>query len=274
MLKIGRSYGGVPEMCEEVFRDYRDAGIEAMELSLKKALCETLDYQQVKEWADKYGIELWSYHLPFSPDVDISVTDEKQRVYYVEYLTDLIKKAAAIGINKFVIHPSREPIADEDRPLRMAQSMKSLATLAEVAATCGAVIAVEDLPRTCLGRTAEDMLTLLSADDRLRVCFDTNHLTMDKNANFIRKVGDKIITLHVSDYDQIDEKHWLPGEGQNDWVEIMDELEKIGYSGVFMYEVGTGTPKIITRSRPIELSDFVKNAHSIFNREKPETFLV
>lgn len=274
MLRIGRSYGGVPEICEEVFRDYRDAGIEAMELSLKKALCETLDYQQVKEWADKYGIELWSYHLPFSPDVDISVTDESQRVYYVEYLTELIKKAAAIGIKIFVIHPSREPIADEDRPLRMEQSMKSLATLAEVAASYGAVMAVEDLPRTCLGRTAEDILTLISADDRLRVCFDTNHLTMDKNANFIRKVGDKIITLHVSDYDQIDEKHWLPGEGKNDWVEIMDELDNIGYSGVFMYEVGTGTPKIITRSRPIELNDFIKNAHSIFNREKPETFLI
>jgi len=274
MLKIGISSCFFPTLTEESFKTLRNEGISALELSMKKDACDALDYKQVKEWADKYGVILWSYHLPFAPDIDISVTDEDKRVRFVGYLTSLIKKASDIGIDKFIIHPSREPIADEDRPARMKQSMRSLSELAEFAASCGAVMAVEDLPRTCLGRTAEDMLTLLSADSRLRVCFDTNHLTMDKNARFMEKLGDKIITLHVSDYDLIDEKHWLPGEGQNDWAEIMDGLEKIGYSGVFMYEVGAGKPKIITRSRPIEASDFVKNAHSIFNREKPETFLV
>ena len=274
MLKIGISSCFYPVLTEDSFKELRNEGIYALELSMKKDVCDTVDYDQIKEWADKYGIILWSYHLPFAPNIDISVLDESTRASFVEYLSGLIKKASDIGIDKFVIHPSREPIADEDRPLRMKQSMRSLAELAEFSASCGAVMAVEDLPRTCLGRTAEDMITLLSADDRLRVCFDTNHLTMDNNARFMEKLGDKIITLHVSDYDLIDEKHWLPGEGQNDWAEIMDGLEKIGYSGVFMYEVGAGKPKIITRSRPIEPSDFVKNAHSIFNREKPETFLV
>ena len=40
----------------------------------------------------------------------------------------------------------------------------------------GQVIAVEDLPRTCLGRESSEMLELISVNDKLRVCFDTNHL--------------------------------------------------------------------------------------------------
>ena len=56
-------------------------------------------------------------------------------------------------------------------------------------------------------------MELISADDRLRVCFDTNHLLKESIIDFIYNVGDKIITTHVSDYARENERHWLPGEG-------------------------------------------------------------
>ena len=236
MLKIGISSCFYPVLTEESFKEIRDAGIYALELSLKKDVCDTINYAQIKEWADKYGITLWSYHLPFAPDIDISVLDEDTRVFFVEYLSGLIKKASEIGIDKFVIHPSREPIANEDRPLRMKQSMRSLSELAEFAASCGAVIAVEDLPRTCLGRTAEDILTLISADDRLRVCFDVNHLLREDHAEFVKKVGKYIVTTHISDYDFKDEKHWFPMQGEINWRMLQSALELADYTGPFLYE--------------------------------------
>ena len=72
----------------------------------------------------------------------------------------------------------------------MAASKNSLNELADFAAERGAVIAVEDLPRTCLGNCADEMLEILEANEKLRVCFDTNHLLKDTNGNFLKIVGD------------------------------------------------------------------------------------
>ena len=185
----------------------------------------------------------------------------------IKLYTELIAQAADIGIDKIVIHPSGEPIRQEEREDRMNYAMQSLDLLAEIAHKEGAVIAVEDLPRTCLGNTADNMLRLLSANDKLRVCFDTNHLLHDTNLNFMEKVGDQIVTLHVSDYNFIDEQHWLPGEGLVDWQEIYHTLKKIGYQGIWMYELGLQSTPKITRTRDLTFEDYVRNANEIFKNQ-------
>ena len=77
--------------------------------------------------------------------------------------------------------------------------------------------------------------------------------------NLKLKVGDKIITLHVSDYDFMNERHWLPGEGQNDWQKIIKSLKEVGYTGVWMYEIRFTCPNTILRDRDLSCDDFVKN---------------
>jgi len=264
MYKIGLS-SSLPRLTEEGFKMLRNSGISAIELSMSLEYHKQIKHKEVAELSRRYDIELWSYHLPFFPfeEIDISSLDDNVRQNTIELYTGLIQKASDIGINKFVVHPSGEPIEAEEREERIRYSMQSLDRLAEIAHRHGAVIAVEDLPRTCLGNTADEMLRLLEANDKLRVCFDTNHLLSDNNLNFIKKLSDKIVTLHVSDYDFIDEKHWLPGEGMIDWSAIYSALKSIGYSGVWMYEVGLRS-KTLDRSRALTFEDFVRNANAIF----------
>ena len=76
--------------------------------------------------------------------------------------------------------------------------------------------------------------------------------------------GDKIVTVHVSDYDFINERHWLPGEGKADFYAMLAALDEVGYKGPWLYEIGLETPKSIERERELALSDFVKNANEIF----------
>lgn len=109
-------------------------------------------------------------------------------------------------IKVVVVHPSFEPILPHERWKQAEASKNSLRILAEEAASFGAQIAVECLPRTCLGNSIDSMAKLLSCDGRLRVCFDTNHMLTDTNEAFVRAFGEKIITIHVSDYDRIDER--------------------------------------------------------------------
>jgi sugar phosphate isomerase/epimerase len=204
------------------------AGISATEISLTPEMYPILDHKQVEAYAKKYGVELWSYHLPFHPftELDPSSLDGEIRKHTLEYFTELIKKGSDIGIDKFIVHPSGERIYDEERADRMKYSMESMDKLAEIAYQHGAWIAIEDLPRTCLGNTADEVLQLISVNDKLRVCFDTNHLLKDDQIQFMDKLADKIITVHISDYDYVNERHWLPGEGKIDWNAFIERWEK------------------------------------------------
>ncbi len=273
-MKIGMSSCAFA-LDEAAFSALAEAGIDCIEISLHYLKHSALDFAQTARLAGKYGVSLWSYHLPFAPPdvLDIASTDEGIRRHTVEYWSELIKKGAAIGVRTFVVHPSSEPKSEgATRAREMDAAMTSLASLAECASRAGGVIAVEDLPRSCLGRSSEEIACLISADDRLRVCFDTNHLLVDDNLNFIEKLGDKIATLHVSDYDFLDEKHWLPGEGRVDFPALYEALLRVGYTGPWMYELGLTTPKTVTRPRPLTLADFKENAETVFSGKSPTPF--
>jgi len=261
MFKIGLSSCSKP-LTEELFKEYAEAGIDCIEISVGLDAADELDWPSLFSWSQKYGVELWSFHLPFSPfyRMDISSPDEELRQRSVDKCADYIMKVSDFGVKVFVIHASGEPIDEERRPEYMAQAKKSLKTLAEVADKCMVTIAVEDLPRTCLGRNSSDMLELVSADDRLGICFDTNHLLGENIKEFIEKVGDKLITTHISDYDFVNERHWLAGEGDINWSELYETLIKVGYKGPWLYELGFDAPKSIKRDRDLTCADFSSNA--------------
>ena len=265
--KVGMSSCCTRNLERETFEGYANGRIDCMEISLPDYAYADIDFKQTRKLADEYGVELWSFHLPFSPfeENNIASPDKEIRRKTVEMQSEYIKKFSDIGIKIGVIHPSGEPNEPERRREYIEYAKESLASLAEVAGKAGAVIAVEDLPRTCLGNCSSDIKELISADSRLKVCYDTNHLLEEKNSDFIKAVGDKIVTVHVSDYDFVNERHWLPYEGKNDWVEIVSLLEEAGYEGPFMYEIAFNAPPSIER-RTLTFDDFKENYIACINK--------
>ena len=225
----------------ETLKHYKACGIDAIELSVGWKDIGSIDWEGLGKNAAEAGIELWSYHLPFSGEITIACLDDTRREATVALHFSLMDKAAAIGIRRFVLHPSTEPNTDEERPVKMQNARQSLKRLAQHADELGAVLCVENLPRTCLGHTADEMVELVSADPRLRVCFDVNHLCLEfgcDHREFVEKLGQLIETTHMSDYDFVDEKHFFPGNGQIDWLEVIELLEKADYAGPFLSEGG------------------------------------
>lgn len=268
MYKIGLSTCG-KIISEELFANYQRAGIDAMEISVGSAQCDLLNYREIKAFAQSYGVDLWSFHLPFEPFEKIDISRAELAKYSVAYFSELIKKASDIGIDKFVVHSSGEPIDEQERPERFRQAQESIMSLADIAQQNGAIIAVENLPRTCLGKNSDEIKALVGNHKAVKVCFDTNHLLEEDPAEFIKNVGEKIITIHVSDYDFVNERHWLPGEGKLDWNKILQSLESVKYNGVWMYELGFDCPKTIFRERKLVCEDFAENARALFEGKKP-----
>lgn len=265
-MKIGLSSCSKP-FSEQLFKDYEEAGISAMEISYNLETTNEYDFALAKSYADKYGIELWSLHLPFMPFSIIDISKPELAESSLEYYSKMLLKAnREAGITRFVVHPSGERIAVEDRPTRLATAKKYLEKLADVAKRVDSIILVEDLPRLCLANNSDEILYLTEGHDSLKVVFDTNHLLNEKLEDFIRKVGSRIASTHISDYDFVDEKHWLPGEGMIDWTMLYNELKAVGYDGVWLYELGFVAPKTLTtRSRDLCCRDFYNNAEEIFN---------
>ena len=147
----------------------------------------------------------------------------------------------------------------------MKTAKDSLYKLAEIAVECGGRLLVENLPRTVLGKNSDEMLELLSAHPTLGAVFDTNHLLSQDAVEYIKAIGNKTVSTHVSDYDLVDEKHWLPGEGSADFGAILKALTEVGYDGPWLYEVELVKPRIIERGRELTAYDVANNAREIFS---------
>ncbi len=275
MYEIGLSTTG-KDINDKLFEAYSMYGMKYMEVSTDYEMYNNHNWRDFKSKADNHGINIWSFHLPFKPFeiIDMSSSDKEKRQFSVEYYRELIKKIAYIGVDKFVLHSGGKVTRKSDTEVeeRIKYARESYANLAEAAEHEGAVIAVENLPPVCVGATIDEVKQLISADSRLRICFDTNHLLCDDPCEFIRSFGDKIITVHISDYDRINERHWLPGEGVNDWYSIYDTLREVNYKGIWLYEVAFCQLPTIKRDRDLTCQDFINNAGEIFNR-KPITVL-
>ena len=219
--KLGLSIG---DLSKKMFDDCAKNGVDVVEVSVNDNVLRELDWNSVKQNAKDSGVGIWSVHLPFwgNPKIDPADMDKSVRDYTVGHFRDLIGRSAELGAKTAVVHPgSRSPTKPEERATRVGYSQESMAKLAEIAAGYGMTAAVEDLPRTCLGNTAAELLEIVSADDRLGVTFDVNHLLEDTHENFMKLLGKRIVTLHISDYDFQNERHWIPGEGGIDWESLM-----------------------------------------------------
>jgi sugar phosphate isomerase/epimerase len=76
----------------------------------------------------------------------------------------------------------------------------------------------------------------------------------------------------VSDRDEINERHWWPGEGILDWVAILDALDEIGYEGDWIYECSLSPRPTILRDRMLTFADMAQNAREVFARQKPTRY--
>ena len=239
---------GPGEMNDTALEAMAAAGIRLIELSSGdiKPFYETLRFPerafQIAAAARAHGVEITSVHLPFAPfeQIDPADFDPAVRNYVVEKQTELLRAAGDAGIPLAVIHPSGEPYPEAERADRLAAAIDTIGRISEAAIACNVTLCLENLPRTCLCRTSDEMLLFLRAVPALKVVFDTNHSLREDNVHYIRAVGEKIATLHVSDYDFIDERHLLPLEGKNDWEAILAALEEANYSGRFLYELRAG----------------------------------
>lgn len=256
----------------EVIKSYAKAGIDCVEFAFSyNYVMNKLDFPnhsvKIANMVRAEGMEPWSLHLPFSGRLDISnpCKELKNITLYTDRV--LIRAAAKAGLKVVVLHPSSEPIEDDQRDARIEISRESIALLSEESKKYGIKLALENLPRSCLGHTSKEYIKLVEGLD-IGAIFDTNHSGMEDDVHFVNaltKAKIPIYSVHISDYYRdengvLDERHVLPGEGIIDWKKLLAALSKNGYDGPLMYEIRRIPAN---RTEPVPLEELVDNMNKL-----------
>ena len=133
---IGKSMGRWKDIGAASMEENRKGGLEYIEVTINDFWRPAKTHEEIYERAEKAladiktsGLKVWSVHLPFSRTLDISVLDDKARAENVAFMAEMIALAGRFNPRFLVLHPSSEPIGDEEREQRLRNSHASIGLL-------------------------------------------------------------------------------------------------------------------------------------------------
>jgi sugar phosphate isomerase/epimerase len=215
------------------------------------------DAQQVAAWLRDAGMTAHSVHAPITNALkngewgevwSNAAADSARRQLAVAETSRAMTFAAAIGAKFVVTHlgvPDNMPAPGPDND--GGALARSLGTMAAEARALGLTLALEVIPNRL--STPEALVARLetAADasdegDEIvghGICLDVGHAHLMSSAlDAVETVGGHLVTTHIHDNAGKRDDHLVPFRGTIDWSALVMAMEKIGYDGVWMFEIG------------------------------------
>jgi sugar phosphate isomerase/epimerase len=249
---------------ERLTRDHLQAvathGFEMVELFATRT---HFDYHNpaavadLQQWLADAGVTLRSVHAPtaerfvggvWGGSMSIASVDPDLRARAVREAEQALYIARRIPIAVLVTHvgiPRMQPRdADVGAQDVRAAARRSVEELQRAAEPLGVRIAVEVIPNE-LSR-ARSLVHFVEEDlDGLGVgiCLDFGHAHIDGDVvEAVETVSEHVIATHMHDNGGRADDHLMPMEGTIDWAGALTAVQKIGYDGPLVFEVGAHGP--------------------------------
>ena len=213
--------------------------------------------QAVAGWLRDAGVAAHSIHAPITNALkngewgevwSTAAADSTRRQLAVSEATRAMSFAAAIGAKFVVTHlgvPDGMPTPGPDND--GGALARSLGTMAAAARDHGLTLALEVIPNRL--STPEALVARLetaadASDDADEivghgVCLDVGHAHMMANAiDAVETLGGHLVTTHIHDNARKRDDHLVPFQGTINWSALVMAMEKVGYDGVWMFEIG------------------------------------
>lgn len=265
ILKVGYSVA-ISNVTAERMKAAKAAGIDCIEVSLNQYVDkEKLTFLKSDEEIEaicklanaaalEAGVEIWSVHMPFSKEIDLSLADDDKRLAVITLHEKVLKFCKLISPKIILFHPSYF-LGLNERELRTKQLLKSALALNRSVKKMGATMVIENMTgfelvmadgkrERPLMRTVEETVEIFGRLPKdVYSAIDLNHIIAPEK--LVLAMGKRLKTIHVADGDGKAEKHFFPcdAKGDNDWKAIMKALDKVKYKGPFMYESKAPTLK-------------------------------
>ena len=191
---------------------------------------------------DEGLVEISSIHIPFMPFADWAYASpvEAVRRRAAKKVLDWLEGTRDCKCKLYTLHGSGEPVLDADRQASLAALRRTLEELVPFFVGIGASVNVELLPRSCIGRVPEELEAAVAdfPAENVGICFDVNHLCgcPERVPEYIARLAPRLRSLHLSDYDGVDECHWYPGLGVLDWPAVMAAVKAVPQELLLIFE--------------------------------------
>jgi len=211
----------------------------------------------LQQWLAEAGVTLRSVHAPtaasfvggvWGGSMSIASVEPELRERAVRDTLQALYIARRIPIAVLVLHlgiPRMQPrdgdVGSQD--VRGA-AKKSVEELVKAAGPLGVRIAVEVIPNEIsragsLVHFVEDDLDGLGVG----ICLDFGHAHIDGDVvEAVETVSEHVIATHLHDNNARSDDHLMPMDGTIDWAGALTAVQKIGYDGPLMFEVGAHGP--------------------------------
>ena len=231
-------------------------GFEAIEVFALRSHFDCRDRRAavaLAEWLDDTRLRLHSMHAPiaghyangtWTNGLSLAAADESRRRAAVDETLATLDVAGAVPYNVLVVHcgvpdPQAAP-GDNHR----GSLVRSLETLWPAARRYGVQLAVEVIPNELSTPTALVDLIESEIGAELGICMDVGHARlMGDVVDAIETCSGHVITTHLHDNRGRSDDHLVPGKGAIDWDAATLAFQKVGYDGVWMFELAAAAER-------------------------------
>ena len=229
-------------------------GFEAVELFATRSHFDYHDVAAIDvlgEWLQDTSLTLHGVHAPiagalrggvWSDFFSTATTDRARRDHALREAEAALEVAQRLSATVVVAHLGvpGDAAGDNDRSAAR-QSAEALHTLA---AAVNVRLALEVIPNAL--STPQSLVRLLEEEAELGstgICLDFGHaLLLGDVVEAIEATAEHLVTVHLHDNHGRADDHLVPFDGRIDWPAALMAVQKVGYDGVFLMELGRTAP--------------------------------
>lgn len=201
-------------------------------------------------WLAEGRLALHSVHAPigesfangrWGPLLSIASPDADARRLALDEAERALQIARRIPYQVLVVHlglpKTSQSLPGENSRDAARRSVEAIARLAE---PLGVTVAVELIPNDLSRAGALVYLAEKLVDTaRVGICLDFGHAHMAGDlVDAIETVSEHLVATHVHDNRGRTDEHLVPFDGTIDWASALTAVQKIGYDGPLLFEVG------------------------------------
>ncbi len=197
--------------------------------------------EDIKNFLNKYEIEVYSIHSPFSAEHEFPTEDKNFVIQLLNDTKDIIESAVILGAKCVVVHPASKPntsknhLSQQEYQKRFQTTKILLEELAEFIYKNNFQIQIaleNQLPHIMFGYFDElvELIEGINWKKVFGICFDISHAAMTYKSDLpynLKNITKYIVSTHISDTDGNTDEHLVPLEGKISWDKIVPVLDQI-----------------------------------------------
>jgi len=208
----------------------------------------------LKEAAKSFSLE-YSLHAPFA-DINIASPSKTMLNASMKRLKQSMVYANNLDVKLWVFHPGTQTGIGQFYPgADWKQNNQSIRKLFETAEEYGVNIALENLPAKYwffMNKPEEFIRFYRETDLPVGIALDLGHANLEGQVEpFFNMLTDKIVHIHASDNNGLDDQHLGIGQGKIDFNWLSQTLKKVGYDKTVIIESTANVPESIRKLKQL-----------------------